>query len=383
MVEAESLSKYYGAHRALDGLSFSIGRGEVLGFLGPNGAGKSTTMNILAGFLSLSEGNVRINGFDIFAQAREARACVGYLPEQPPLYTELTVREYLHHVCGLKKLPRKAWKAELERVLAMCGLWDVVQRRIAHLSKGYRQRVGLAQALVGNPPLLILDEPTAGLDPQQIQEFRKLLRQLSHEHTILLSSHILSEIEAVCQRVIILNRGQLIADDRTETLSRKINAGFCQLELEILLPHGPGPGAARQVASSQYDILAALLASQGVTEFRCRSEDELVRLDFQLPGSASAEPLDPLFIEPRRRLSQALTERGFAIIALKPRRRSLEDIFLDLTTPAQEQGLPAHPGLKGLAGGREAPGPPALPSARNNRDSTEGRGRDAGGGRQV
>ncbi|WGK68865.1 ABC transporter ATP-binding protein [Candidatus Haliotispira prima] len=345
MIRAEGLSKYYGSLKALNGLNFSIAKGEVVGFLGPNGAGKSTAMNILTGFLSLSEGSVDINGYDIFDEASQARASVGYLPEQPPLCPELTVTEYLHYVCGLKKLKRRVWKAELERILPMCSLDQVARRRIGHLSKGFRQRVGLAQALVGQPPLLILDEPTVGLDPQQILEIRGLISRLSGEHTILLSSHILSEIEAMCQRVLILNRGRLVADDSTAQLRQRLNVESCRLELELLGPAG--------TASRTADALARTLEQQGILEFSCTgqavgSEQTLYRLEFELSGvgvsaagvSETGENGDEVpFLAPRRELAGALAAMGFTIVAMVPHQRSLEDIFLNLTadSPAEQR----------------------------------------------
>ncbi len=373
MIEAESVTKYYGSHQALSQLSFTIGKGQVVGFLGPNGAGKSTTMHILTGFLSLSEGNVRINGYDIFEDARKARESVGYLPEQPPLYNELTVAEYLRYICGLKKLKRQAWPTELARVLPMCSLQQVAGRKIAHLSKGFRQRVGLAQALVGQPPLLILDEPTVGLDPQQILEIRKLIQALSQQHTILLSSHILSEIEATCERVLILNQGQLVADDSTANLSRQLKT--CQLQLELLTstpmttvanPAMQTPGTEQAVES----LLAEALASQGIMEFDCHSSaingERLLDLHCKLPKypvaqqevdhnllekkssyrarrdsiigwnsrNTLAEPVTvsswPL-LQARRDLSMALSQRGFTIVAMQTQQHSLEDVFLNLT----------------------------------------------------
>lgn len=344
MIKVESLSKFYGPHQALDQLNFSITPGEIVGFLGPNGAGKSTTMNILTGALSLSEGNVHINGHDIFTEAREARRSVGYLPEQPPLYPELTVREYLNHICALKKLKRKTWKTERERILPMCHLETVATRKIANLSKGFRQRVGLAQALVGSPPLLILDEPTAGLDPQQILEIRSLIRQLGNKHTVLLSSHILSEIEAICERVLILQQGRLVADDRTALLSQKLNAESCQLRLEILAPtENRKDNQSSEGKSSEENALAEILAAQNIGEFSCtvqmvsasppQTTERLYSLEFQVPG---------MELGLRKQLSRALHNGGFAIVAMQTQHHSLEDIFLDLTTPKMEPHTEPH-----------------------------------------
>ena len=359
MIEAEGLSKFYGSYRALNQLSFSVAEGEIVGFLGPNGAGKSTTMNILTGFLALSEGTVRINGCDLLTEARQARANVGYLPEQLPLYLELTVREYLHHICSLKKIKHKARKTELDRILPMCHISEVTDRKIAHLSKGFRQRVGLAQALIGSPPLLILDEPTVGLDPQQIQEIRKLISQLSQKNTILLSSHILSEIETICERVLILKQGHLVADDQTKTLSKKINAESCELELEIL-PPGTGQEkdhlAHSQINHNAENLLAHILAEQGIRDFQLSSHiidgEYLFRLQFglqphhkshasfdnKLDGksteSAEYNPRQETIeqmLQPRKELSQTLFRSGFTIVSMQQHKRSLEDIFISLT----------------------------------------------------
>ncbi len=371
MIQSEGLSKYYGPHQALDGLNFSIAPGEIVGFLGPNGAGKSTTMNILSGCLSLSEGRVRINGRDIWDEAREARASVGYLPEQPPLYSELTVREYLRHVCGLKCLPRSDWDAELERGMRMCSLEAVARRRIGHLSKGFRQRVGLAQALLGRPPLLILDEPTAGLDPQQILEIRKLIQQLGSCHTILFSSHILSEIEVVCQRVLILNQGRLVADDSTTGLRQKLNAESCRLELELI---GPATALKRGCRREAAELLARLLDEQGIVEFSCTARplgpahpDQLLyRLDLQLPGSPAgsvgkaARPNTELSpgLGARSKLAAALaTLQGFSVVAMVPQQRSLEEIFLSLTAAPHDAGTEpgTEPGRQGAADRKGGP----------------------------
>ena len=330
MIEAEGLGKFYGSRCALNGLNFAVAKGEIVGLLGPNGAGKSTVMNILTGFLSLSMGNVRINGCDIFEQAKRARASVGYLPEQPPLYPELTVCEYLRHVCGLKRLKNR--NAELERVLSLCSLGEVERRKIAYLSKGFRQRVGLAQALLGSPPLLVLDEPTVGLDPQQILEIRSLLQKLSGAHTILLSSHILSEIELICERVLILSEGRLIADERTARLRERLESS--QLEIELLGPaNGPDANMLLAKVLKQLDIaefeLQILDSAQGPTEEREGIENlALYRL---LLAAESAASQDDRFLGLRYRISQALSRKGFTVVSMRLHRRSLEDVFLRLT----------------------------------------------------
>ncbi|HOX43924.1 MAG TPA: ATP-binding cassette domain-containing protein [Myxococcota bacterium] len=219
MIEVQRLVKRYGAQPAVDGISFSVARGEVLGFLGPNGAGKTTTMRILTGALPATEGRVSVAGLDVFDQPMAVKRKVGYLPEVPPLYEELDVLAYLRFVARLKGLPGRRVKSEVERVVQTCGLGEVRGRLIANLSKGFRQRVGLAQALLADPEVLILDEPTIGLDPNQIAEIRGLIRRLAENHTVVLSTHILPEVIQVCQRVLIVHRGRIVADDRLENLT--------------------------------------------------------------------------------------------------------------------------------------------------------------------
>ena len=220
MVEIKNLTKVYDGHKAVDDLSITVEDGQVYGFLGPNGAGKSTTMNIMTGCLAATSGTVTINGFDILRQPKEAKACIGYLPELPPVYPDMTPREYLAFVCGLKGIKGDEVKSEIDRVAAMTKIEDHLDRLIRHLSKGYRQRVGIAQAILGKPKLIILDEPTVGLDPKQIIEIRELIRELAGQHTVILSSHILSEISSVCDKIMIIRGGKLVACDTPEGLSR-------------------------------------------------------------------------------------------------------------------------------------------------------------------
>lgn len=224
MIEVKNLCKDYGtngAHRAVDNLSFTIEPGHVYGFLGPNGAGKSTTMNILTGCLAATSGQVAIDGFDIYEDAKEAKSRIGYLPEQPPLYLDMTVREYLNFVAGAKGVPKETRGEHLAAVMVLTQVEEVQNRLIKNLSKGYKQRVGIAQALTGNPEIIILDEPTVGLDPKQIIEIRELIKELGKEHTVILSSHILSEVRSVCDRLLIIAKGKLVADDTPETLEAK------------------------------------------------------------------------------------------------------------------------------------------------------------------
>jgi ABC-2 type transport system ATP-binding protein len=218
MIEVRNLTKRYGDLTAIRDVSFDVARGEILGFLGPNGAGKTTTMRILTGFMPASSGTVRVDGFDVFENSFEVRRRIGYLPESPPLYTDMTVEGYLHFVARIKAVPRADIPAATDRVLATCGLSDVRHRLTGHLSKGYRQRVGLAQALIHDPPVLVLDEPTIGLDPRQIIEIRKLIRELAGNRTVILSTHILPEVSQICEKVVILASGRIALEQRMETL---------------------------------------------------------------------------------------------------------------------------------------------------------------------
>ncbi len=219
MIEVQNLTKRYRDRSAIDGLTFSVNEGEILGFLGPNGAGKSTTMKILTGFLPPSEGTAKVAGFDVFEQPLEVKRRIGYLPETPPLYPEMTVRGYLKFVAELKKVPGRGLKAEVSRVAELTGVADVMDRVIQNLSKGYKQRVGIAQALLGSPPVLILDEPTEGLDPSQRAEVRSLIKSLAGKHTLILSTHILPEVTMTCEKVLILNQGKMVAYDEIKNLA--------------------------------------------------------------------------------------------------------------------------------------------------------------------
>lgn len=223
MIEISNLVKYYGEKKAVDGISFTVNKGEILGFLGPNGAGKTTTMNIVTGYLSATSGKVTVNGHDILEEPELAKKEIGYLPENPPLYLDMTVLEYLRFVCDLKSVAKEDRIRQLAEIMKLVRITDVADRLIRNLSKGYRQRVGIAQAMIGNPSVLILDEPTVGLDPKQIIEIRNLIKTLSKDHTVVLSSHILPEVQAVCDRVVIINRGKIAAIDTPDSLSHKMS----------------------------------------------------------------------------------------------------------------------------------------------------------------
>lgn len=306
MIEVKNLTKRFGDKLAVDNISFTADDGEILGFLGPNGAGKSTTMNILTGYISSTEGEAIIDGNDILKDPVKAKRCIGYLPEQPPLYMDMTVKEYLNFVYDLKKckLPRVTHLADICRLVKID---NVYKRVIKNLSKGYRQRVGLAQALIGNPNVLILDEPTVGLDPSQIIEIRTLIKRLGKNHTVVLSSHILSEVQAVCDKIVVINNGKVVADDTEENLSASL-VGVHRLTVKI-----DGPRAeVRDLIMSIPEVESVKLVADrnGVCEFTIESAKEA---------------------DIRRELFTRMAERSWYILELKTSEMSLEDIFLRLT----------------------------------------------------
>jgi len=314
MIEVKNLTKQYGNHCAVNNISFQVGEGEILGFLGPNGAGKSTTMNILTGYLSATEGSVSINGFDILEEPNEAKANIGYLPEQPPLYLDMTVREYLDFMFDLKKcvFPRVKHITEICKVMKIDHVYG---RLIKNLSKGYRQRVGMAQALIGNPPVLILDEPTVGLDPNQIIEIRSLIKSLGKHHTVILSSHILSEVEAICDRVVIINNGEIVADDTADNLTQQFSSDR-RLLVSIA---GPAKDTAEMIASIAGVEHVAFLGNKpgGVSEFAITVQHNK---------------------DIRRDLFDRLAKRNWPLLQSKPMAMSLEDIFISLTSNNIEGG---------------------------------------------
>ena len=308
MIEVRHLTKSYDGYPAVTDLSFTIGKNRIYGFLGPNGAGKTTTMNILCGYLGATSGDVFIGGHSILDEPREAKRLIGYLPEQPPLYPEMTVAEYLRFAAEIKGI-KKGRAAEIERAAGAAGLGDVQNRLIKNLSKGYRQRVGLAQALLGLPPVLILDEPTVGLDPKQIIEMRALIKRLGKDHTVILSSHILSEISAVCDECLIIAKGRLVATGTPEELEDRLRAAAA-LELTVR-------GSAEAVSS----ILRPLFDKQAV---RCKETgDGLCAVTVQTDGADRREELFVLFAEKR-----------VPILEMHRARATLEDVFLDLTDDA-------------------------------------------------
>ncbi|HVR70546.1 MAG TPA: ATP-binding cassette domain-containing protein [Vicinamibacteria bacterium] len=320
MIEVENLTKRYGRHTAVDGISFKVMKGEILGFLGPNGAGKTTTMRILTCYLPPTEGKARVAGFDVFEEPLEVKKRVGYTPETPPLYPDMAVREFLEFCARIKGVPAASRPRRLDDAMEKTRIADVRGKLIGRLSKGYRQRVGLAQALLGNPEVLILDEPTAGLDPKQIIETRELIRGLGGEHTIILSTHILPEVSMVCGRVVIINEGRVVAEDTPENLTHRLR-GAATLRLEV-----------RADAAEALEVVQTV---PGVAAVRPRPGPG--------PGVAAFE-LDP---EPgadvRPELARAVVGRGFDLLALQQVGMSLEDIFLHLTTtePQTDQAPPA------------------------------------------
>lgn len=313
MIEVTGLSKRYGTYLAVKDVSFSIEKGEVIGFLGPNGAGKSTIMNILTGYLSLTQGKVEIDGYDITEYPEDAKRRIGYLPEIPPLYIDMKVREYLNFIYDLKKV-KFPKKPHIDEILRLVKIDNVQDRLIKNLSKGYRQRVGFAQALIGNPDVLILDEPTVGLDPKQIIEIRNLISRLGKNHTIILSSHILSEIQAVCKRVIIINRGQIIADDTPENLSNKMSSDHSLVA---------------RVVGGEQDMLDALRSVKGVKSVTSLGKKEENSFDFLIEPENGADV--------RGAVSSRIAERGKTLLALTSNKMSLEQIFLRLTETADNE----------------------------------------------
>jgi len=321
MIEVEHLTKDYGSVVAVRDVSFSVGKGEIVGFLGPNGAGKSTTLRILAGFLGATSGMVRINGFDIVDRSLEARSTMGYMPEAAPLYPEMRVREYLAFRSAVKRVPRGERAKAVDRAMRLATVVEVADTLILHLSKGYRQRVGLADALVASPPLLILDEPTAGLDPNQIREVRKVVRELGESHTILLSTHILSEVESTCDRALVIDRGRLVAQgsiDELRAMRRSDSATVTLRDPEAraqkLIAAIPGVRRVRRLDA------AASKAPDGLAAFKIQLEPTV---------SDVGELLE--------RVVNALVSAGIGVREAAPTKASLEEVFAELTRAEEKQ----------------------------------------------
>lgn len=307
MIEVKDLVKKYGSHLAVDHLSFTLESGKIYGFLGPNGAGKSTTMNIMTGYLGATQGSVLIDGHDILKEPEEAKKHIGYLPELPPLYMDMTVQEYLEFAAELKKLPKEKRESDISEVMKLTRLQDVSGRLIKNLSKGYKQRVGLAQAILGFPEIIILDEPTVGLDPKQIIEIRELIRTLSKKHTVILSSHILAEVREVCDYILIISKGKLVASDTPENLELLRN-GASSLELEVKA----APETARTILSTIDDI--------NTMEMHIENEN-LTRVKLETKNGADI----------REAVFYAFAEEKCPLLEMKTAKASLEDIFMELT----------------------------------------------------
>ncbi|NLI61605.1 MAG: ATP-binding cassette domain-containing protein [Clostridiales bacterium] len=313
MIKIQNVTKRFGQHVAVDNVNFTVNEGEVVGFLGPNGAGKSTTMNIITGYISATEGTVSVDGYDILDNPEEVKKRIGYLPEFPPLYVDMTVNEYLDFVFEIKKADIKNKKQDMERIMELVKITDVQNRLIKNLSKGYKQRVGLAQALVGKPSVLILDEPTVGLDPKQIIEIRNLIKDLGKQHTIILSSHILPEVSAVCERLIIINKGKIVASDTPDNLSRRL---------------GDSSKMTLRIASSEKQAIKVLRDVAGIKYVEAQGIKEPDTIDVWIEAEKDIDVRRPVF--------NALSRAGYPILQMKSMDLTLEDIFLQVTT--QENG---------------------------------------------
>ncbi|BBF44114.1 ABC-type multidrug transport system, ATPase component [Lachnospiraceae bacterium KM106-2] len=312
MIEVKNLVKRYGDHLAVDGLSFTVEKGQILGFLGPNGAGKSTTMNMITGYISCTEGTATINGHDIFQEPEETKKYIGYLPEQPPLYFDMTVMEYLRFVAELKKVKKSEREKMIYDIMESTKLTDVGKRLIRHLSKGYKQRVGIAGALMGYPEVIILDEPTVGLDPKQIIEIRDLIKKLSQSHTVILSSHILAEISAICDHILIINKGKLIVNDTKENMHLYMkNANEIKLDIK----------------GEEEAIRHALEPIKEIQKCTVEKEEEYSKVILRCSEKEDI----------RERVFYALADAKCPIIGMETMHNSLEDIFLELTEQSKEE----------------------------------------------
>jgi len=309
MIEIKNLTKDYGKVKAIEDVSFTVEKGEIVGFLGPNGAGKSTTMNIITGFISSTSGTVRVAGHDILENPVEIKKHIGYLPEQPPLYQDMTVSEFLDFCASLKKVAPREWKSQKKDIMELVKVTHVSHRLIKNLSKGYKQRVGLAQALVGSPEVLILDEPTVGLDPKQIIEIRRLIKALGKNHTIILSTHILPEVSAICDRVIIINKGRIVAIDTPENLSRKLS-DFSRFTITV--------------AGPQKKVREILQGVEGVKDVEVSSTFNEDEASYIVEADKDIDVRKPIF--------NKLAAAGYPILELRSMNLSLEEVFLQLTT---------------------------------------------------
>ena len=312
MIEVNNLVKRYGDHTAVDHLSFTIEKGKIYGFLGPNGAGKSTTMNMITGYIASTEGTVKIDGHDILEEPEAAKKCIGYLPEQPPLYFDMTVLEYMKFVADLKKIPKNKKASMIQAVMDMVKISDMKNRLIKNLSKGYRQRVGLAEAIMGYPEVIILDEPTVGLDPKQIIEIRTLIKNLKQKHTVILSSHILSEVSAVCDYVLIISHGKLVASDTPENLG-KLAEGSNTLEMLI--------------KGNKSEIEQGLKSIEGIHEVQLELDHEEELWSAKITTEERTDVREEVFYK--------MAKINCPIYEMKSKKVSLEEIFLELTAADQ------------------------------------------------
>lgn len=336
VVEVKNLTKRYGKHTAVEGLSFTVEKGQIYGFLGPNGAGKSTTMNMMTGYLAPSDGEVLVNGHDMMREPEKAKQCIGYLPEVPPVYPDMTVSEYLKFAAELKHIPKAERKQKILEVMELTKVMEVSERLIKNLSKGYRQRVGLAQAILGEPDVIILDEPMVGLDPRQIIEMRDLIKELGQKHTVILSSHILSEVSAVCDHIMIISGGKLIASDTAEGLQGRIRNSFV---LEA------------SVKASMQEVQAVLDTIEAVTEVEEKPSHMADCVTVLIHTRDNADI--------REELSMKLYEKKLPIMGMNLQEHSLEDIFLELTEKPEkipDEPVQAEPKEIFDGSGQEKPG---------------------------
>jgi ABC-2 type transport system ATP-binding protein len=322
MIEVENLTKRYGPHTAVENVSFRVQKGEILGFLGPNGAGKTTTMRIVTGYLPASAGTARIAGHDVFENPIEAKRHIGYLPETPPLYPDMRVSHFLEFVAKVKGVPARERKARIDEAMQKARITDVPRKVIGRLSKGYRQRVGLAQALLGNPDVLILDEPTSGLDPKQIVETREMIKSLGGEHTVVLSTHILHDVGMTCGRVLIISKGRVVAEDTPENLTRRVQGGS-----DALVVDARGDKAALELAIRAVSGIAAVRPAP-----RKDTADGVVSFEVEAQQGRDI----------RADVARAVVQKGFDLVGLQRLRLSLEDIFLQLTTTDTAAGASAQ-----------------------------------------
>ena len=319
MIEVKELTKQYGSYTAIEGVSFAVEKGEILGFLGPNGAGKTTTMRILTCYMPATKGTAKVAGYDVFEESLEVRRRIGYLPEHPPLYTDMGVESYLTFMAKLKKVPKKKVKGRVQEVMEMVQIQDVAKKLIGKLSKGYRQRVGLGQAIIHDPDVLVLDEPTSGLDPKQITEVRHLIKNLRGEHTIILSTHILPEVEMICDRVVIIDKGKVVAQDTPKNLVEQIKGS------EQLLV---------QVRGDQKEVVESLSKIEGVAEVTINNhEEDWAKLTVRMEMGK----------EKREEIAKTIVENHWGLLELRPMQISLEDVFLKLITEEKKEEVVIEP----------------------------------------